>query len=143
MFQVFEKDPSPSVYDYVLVLEYDIRQKSRFLVQLDSGEEVAVQLPRGKIIRGGEVLRAKSGERILVKAAEETVSTATTSDPLLFSRACYHLGNRHVPLQIEENRVRYQHDHVLDHMLLDLGLQVIKEQASFEPESGAYHRHAH
>lgn len=83
---------------------------------------------------------------ILVKAAVETVSTVTASNPLLLMRAAYHLGNRHVALQIDSDRLRYLHDHVLDTMLEQLGLSVVREQAPFEPETGAYgggHHHHH
>ena len=71
----------------------------------------------------------------------ETV-TATIDEPRLFARACYHLGNRHVPMQIGDNWIRYLHDHVLDEMLVGLGITTKCEQASFEPESGAYGAHS-
>ena len=84
---------------------------------------------------------------VVVRAAAEPVSEVCCGDPLLFARACYHLGNRHVPLQIDDGRLRYQHDHVLDDMLRGLGLQVGFAEAPFEPEPGAYggsaHGHAH
>jgi len=83
-----------------------------------------------------------------VLAAKETVSAVRCDDPLLYARACYHLGNRHVQLQIDANRLAYLHDHVLDEMLEGLGLTVTAEEACFEPEPGAYgaahgHHHAH
>jgi len=84
---------------------------------------------------------------VQVLAAPERVSTVRCADPLLLARAAYHLGNRHVPLQIEAGFLRYQHDHVLDEMVRGLGLEVLIEQAPFEPEAGAYqsapHGHAH
>ena len=76
-----------------------------------------------------------------VIASAETVSKVTCDQPLLLLKAAYHLGNRHVPLQVTEHWLRYQHDHVLDDMVRGLGLQVSVEQAPFQPESGAYHRH--
>ena len=89
--------------------------------------------------------RSTVGERIavLVKAAREPVSTVLSLDPQLLARACYHLGNRHVALQIEPGRLRYLQDHVLDEMVRGLGLEVIVEEAPFEPESGAYGGPAH
>lgn len=78
-----------------------------------------------------------------VLAAQESVSTVYLNDPLLLARACYHLGNRHVPLQIDSGFIRYQHDHVLDDMVRGLGLEVSIERTTFEPESGAYGRHSH
>ena len=90
---------------------------------------------------------ATGAQVIRVLAAPETVSTVRCADPHLLARAAYHLGNRHVPLQIDPGLLRYQHDHVLDDMLRGLGLTVETEQAPFEPEAGAYqsapHSHSH
>lgn len=124
-----------------LTLSYDYRQKSRFKTQLDNGEEVSLLLPRGKVLRHGNILRSEDGKRIKVIAAKESVSTIYSSDQFALMRACYHLGNRHVPLQIEHGYVRYQKDHVLDGMVSGLGLSVQHETASFEPEAGAYAQH--
>ena len=126
-----------------LTLPFELRQKSRLKATLDNGDEVGLMLPRGTVLRGGDCLRAEDGSVIRVCAAKETVSTAKINDPHLFARACYHLGNRHVPLQIGENWLRYLHDHVLDDMLKGLGIQVTCEQATFEPEAGAYGGHSH
>lgn len=126
-------------------LNFDNRIKSRTKIILDSGQEAGLMLPRGLLIRGGQYL-ATEDETILIKviAKDETVSTAYCDDLLQLARICYHLGNRHVPLQIGPNFARYQHDHVLDNMLHQLGIQVHVEQASFEPEAGAYHNtHGH
>lgn len=124
-----------------LTLPFEGRQKSRLLVTLDNGEEAGLFLPRGTLLRGGDCLLAEDGRVILVKAAAESTSTAYSSDLLLLMKACYHLGNRHIPVQIDENFVRYQHDHVLDDMIGTFGLEVKHELVAFEPESGAYHGH--
>ncbi|MFC1665832.1 urease accessory protein UreE, partial [Pseudomonadota bacterium] len=119
---------------------------SRLRTRLDSGEDVGLMLPRGQILRNGDQLGSAEGRVINVKAADEQVSTAQTKDQVLFARACYHLGNRHTPLQIGENWVRYQQDHVLDELVRSLGLEVIQENSPFEPEAGAYHgghHHSH
>ncbi|EEZ39286.1 urease accessory protein UreE [Photobacterium damselae subsp. damselae CIP 102761] len=84
------------------------------------------------------MVAAESGETAIIIAAKETVSTVITEDPLLLARVCYHLGNRHVPLQVEQGWCRYQHDHVLDDMVRGLGAQVIVEQEKYQPEPGAY-----
>ncbi|MGZ8186511.1 MAG: urease accessory protein UreE [Methylobacter sp.] len=126
-----------------LTLPFESRQKSRLRVTLDNGEEAGLFLPRGTLLRGGDCLLAEDGRVILVNAAAESTSTAYSSDPLLLMKACYHLGNRHIPVQIGENFVRYQHDHVLDDMIAAFGLGVKHELAPFEPESGAYHSHNH
>ncbi|MDD2058799.1 urease accessory protein UreE [Pseudomonas sp. GD03860] len=131
-----------------VTLSVDTRIKSRVRVTLDDGREAGLFLERGQLLRGGELLATEQGgEVVRVLAAAEQVSTVRCADPLLLARASYHLGNRHVPLQIEADFVRYQHDHVLDEMVRGLGLQVTVEQAPFEPEAGAYqsapHSHAH
>ena len=126
-----------------LTLPFDLRQKTRLRTQLDNGVEVALQIKRGTILRGGDYIKSEEGTVVLVKAASEHVSTAYVNDTLSLAKACYHLGNRHVPLQIGSNWVRYQHDHVLDHMLEEMGLSVLIEDAPFEPESGAYHNDSH
>lgn len=138
MLKVYEKLEGEKVFDYTLTLPFDLRQKSRFKAELDQGEQVGVQLPRGDVLRGGDLLEAEDGKVILIKAADEKVSYVETTDSHLMSRACYHLGNRHVPLQIGEGWLRYAHDHVLDDMLKGLGLQPKCIEAPFEPESGAY-----
>jgi urease accessory protein len=130
-----------------LVLPFNERSKSRLRATLDSGEEVGLFLERGSVLRDGDLLRAEDGRVIRVEAAPETVSTVRTDDGLLLARACYHLGNRHVALQIGAGWLRYCHDHVLDDMLRGFGLEVRVEQAAFEPEGGAYvassHAHPH
>jgi len=125
-----------------LLLDYDARTKSRFLARLENGEEIAVKLPRGTVLAGGDRLLADDGASIEVVAADEGLSVATTNDPLLLARAAYHLGNRHVPLEIGIGRLAYQHDHVLDEMVRRLGLSLRFERAPFAPEGGVY-SHAH
>ncbi|MDX1593709.1 MAG: urease accessory protein UreE [Gammaproteobacteria bacterium] len=130
-----------------LTLPYASRIRSRLRVRLDSGREAALRLQRGVVLHAGDRLAAEDGTVIEVRAAVERVSTGHTDDRLLLARASYHLGNRHVPLQVTAAWVRYQHDHVLDAMLERLGLVVLQEMAPFQPESGAYagsgHVHAH
>lgn len=138
-------DETPAL---TLTLPFDQRQKSRFRATLDDGSEVAVQLPRGTVLRGGDVLRAADGRLVSVRAADEAVSTVAADDARLLARAAYHLGNRHMPLEVGDGWLRYQHDHVLDDMVAALGLLVRFEQAPFEPEAGAYagghgHHHSH
>ena len=98
---------------------------------------------RGQILRGGDLLLADDGRVIEVAAATETVSTVHSARcRVQLARAAYHLGNRHVALQIGDGWLRYRHDHVLDEMVQGLGLTVTVEQAPFEPEAGAYHADA-
>jgi len=129
-----------SAVSATITLSFEQRTRSRLRVKTDSDIEAGLFLPRGTILNQGDHLRAEDGTVVEVKAASETVSCASTGDPLLLSRACYHLGNRHVPLQIGPGSVRYLHDHVLDDMVRALGLMVVTMQAPFEPEQGAYYR---
>ncbi|HVR19977.1 MAG TPA: urease accessory protein UreE [Polyangiaceae bacterium] len=134
-----------------ILLDYDARTKSRFRAHLEGGEEIAVKLPRGTVLADGDRLLADDGGSFEVVAADEDLSVATTSDPLLLARATYHLGNRHVPLEIGIGRLAFQHDHVLDEMVRRLGLTLGYERAPFAPEGGVYahgtgsshHDHAH
>ena len=130
-----------------LSLPFETRQKSRFRAVLDDGTEVAVMLERGQILRHGEHLLGPDGLLVRVEAAPEPVSEARSSDALLRMRASYHLGNRHVPLELAADVLRYLHDHVLDDMVRGLGLTVTFAQLPFEPEAGAYagggHAHGH
>lgn len=133
--------------DGCLTLPIEQRVRSRLRVKLDDGRDVGLFLPRGNLLRGGDRLGSDDGLVIEIVAAAETVSTLRCHDSTLLARAAYHLGNRHIPLQIEKDWLRYQHDHVLDDMLRQMGFEVIVEQAPFEPEAGAYqqaaHSHAH
>lgn len=143
MIELVEKMESEGEAVDTVTLAYDLRQKSRQRVRLDSGREAAILLPPSSSLREGDLLRASDGACVRVRAAEESVSTVRSDDPLRLARACYHLGNRHVSLQVSTGRLRYQPDHVLDEMVRGLGLSVVRESAEFEPERGAYHGHSH
>jgi urease accessory protein len=125
----------------ILSLPFDLRQRSRLRVTLSTGQEASVSLPRGGVLRGGDKLIAQTGDIVEVEAALESVSVVRSNDPLLLTRAAYHLGNRHVAVEICDGKLVYLHDHVLDAMLQDFGLIVSVEMEPFEPESGAYSSH--
>ncbi len=133
----------------VLSLGFEDRRRSRQLARLDDGREAALTLPRGTVLRDGDRLAGEpAGQTVVVRAAPETLSVARTTDAHLLARAAYHLGNRHVPLQVAPGRLAYQHDHVLDGLVRELGLPVTTERAPFEPEAGGYRhdgsgRHTH
>jgi urease accessory protein len=136
-----------------LTLTFADRRRSRLRATLDDGREAAVMLTRGTVLRDGDRLREpESGLVVAVVAAPEFLSVARTDDGLLVCRAAYHLGNRHVPVQIGPDWLAYEHDHVLDAMVKAMGLVVRQEQRPFEPEAGGYghagvndrhHGHAH
>lgn len=148
MLKITQKLLEPQTASTTLKLPFELRQKSRLKVTLNDGREAGLFLERGTVLRGGDCLMAEDKTIIQVQADNETVSIVQTNDSLLLARACYHLGNRHVPLQIEKDTLSYLHDHVLDDMLKQLGLDVQTAQNSFEPENGAYggsgsHGHSH
>jgi urease accessory protein len=121
-----------------VTLTYDERCKSRQRLRLDDGSEAALLLERGTVLTDGDLLAADDGTIIAVRAAAETLSVVRTEDALARTRAAYHLGNRHVPLQITGEDLRYRHDHVLDELVAALGLTVVVMKAPFHPEGGAY-----
>ena len=122
-------------------LDWDVRQKSRFDCTDSAGRRLGVFLPRGSVVRGGDVLVAEDGSLLRVVAAPQpvlTVRTAAGGDGFDLLRAAYHLGNRHVPLELQPEHLRLEPDHVLAELLRTMGLSVTEAQAPFEPESGAY-----
>ena len=132
-------------------LDWDTRQKSRFDATDSAGRHLGVFLPRGSVVRGGDVLVTEDGSLVRVLAAAQAVlrvaACAEHGQPLDLLRAAYHLGNRHVALEIRADHLQLEPDPVLADMLLAMHLTVGKAQAPFEPESGAYaaegHGHAH
>ena len=135
-----------------VTLDWDLRQKSRFETTDSLGRSVGVFLPRGTVVRGGDVLIAEDGSLIRVEAAPQSVLriTACTAhgSPIDLTRAAYHLGNRHVPIELRPDYLQIEPDHVLADMLRAMHLIVNQVDAPFEPESGAYsshgaHSHAH
>ncbi len=150
-----ERAPSNSPVAARVTLPTSKREKSRLRVTLDDGRVVGIIIARGECLKHGDKLTAPDGETIEVIAEKETLSIVNCSTPLQFARASYHLGNRHVPVQIQVEStsdattlgsISYLHDHVLDDMLRGLEMQVNIISAPFEPEPGAYgggHSHDH
>lgn len=126
-----------------LELAYETRCKSRLRAQLVGGEECGLFLERGTVLRGGDRLLASDGRVVEVAAAAEALLEAVSGDPLLIARAAYHLGNRHVAVELKPGRLRFARDHVLGEMVRGLGLKLTEVEAPFEPESGAYAAHGH
>ncbi|MDQ5898562.1 MAG: urease accessory protein [Pseudomonadota bacterium] len=132
-------------------LDWDVRQKSRFDATDSGGRHLGVFLPRGTLVRGGDVLVAEDGSMIKVIAAAQPVLEVRTCSahgtPFDLLRAAYHLGNRHVQLELQPDHLKFEPDHVLADMLRQMHLIVTETQAAFEPEGGAYaaggHGHAH
>ena len=130
--------------DARLELDFVYRTKSRLRTRLTSGEEVGLFLPRGTVLRGGQKLRARDGRIVEVIAAAEDLREVRCSGPSELARAAYHLGNRHVAVEVGDGWLRIRADHVLEGMLIGLGAAVLPVRAAFEPEAGAYgHGHQH
>ena len=125
-------------------LDFDARCKSRLLLQLEDGEPAALIVARGRVLRAGEIVPLEDGRDVEIVAADEPLFEASSADPVLLAKAAYHLGNRHVALQVMPGRLRFLADHVLEGLVRGLGLAVTPLVAAFEPEGGAYgHHHAH
>lgn len=146
-----------------VTLDWDVRQKSRFDAESSAGQQVGVFLPRGTVVRGGDVLVTQDGSLLRVIAAPQPVLRITactdhhhghSHDPSFdLMRAAYHLGNRHVPIELQPDHLKIEPDHVLADMLRAMHLHVAEVREPFEPEGGAYgpgagghahgHHHAH
>ncbi len=129
-----------------LSLTAEERTRSRLHGKSDQGTPIYLQLPRGLVLQEGDWLKAATGEVIQVLAKEEAVLTVTAMFPLALLQAAYHLGNRHVPMEITATYLRIAPDPVLRHLLEHRGLTVENEMAPFQPETGAYtstHGHSH
>jgi urease accessory protein len=132
-------------------LDWDVRQKSRFDATDSQGRSLGIFLPRGTVVRGGDVLVADDGSFIRAIAAPQAVLKITHctqhGTPYDLIRAAYHLGNRHVPIELKPDHLKIEPDHVLVDMLRAMHLIVHAVDESFEPENGAYatggHGHSH
>ena len=136
-----------------ITLDWDVRQKSRFESTDSAGRQVGVFLQRGQVVRGGDVLVGEDGSLLKVQAAPQAVLRITHctahGTPFDLTRAAYHLGNRHVPIELQADHLKIEPDHVLADMLRAMHLIVHEVNESFEPENGAYgehgggHQHGH
>jgi len=144
-------DPN-ALIQFTLLLTADDRTRSRHYFETVEGEGVYLRLPRGTVLRHGDLLESDAGDcRVRVLAKPEPVLTVTAHTPLELLKAAYHLGNRHVPLEVTADYLRLSPDPVLQSMVEQLGLHVHLETAPFEPEAGAYgqsttsesHSHSH
>ena len=132
-------------------LDWDVRQKSRFDATDSAGRSLGIFLPRGTVVRGGDVLVAEDGSLVRVTAAPQSVLKITHcpehGTPYDLIRAAYHLGNRHVPIELKPDHLKIEPDHVLADMLRAMHLIVHAVIEAFEPENGAYatggHAHGH
>ena len=128
-------------------LDWDVRQKSRFDATDSTGRALGVFLPRGTLVRGGDVLVLEDGSLVRVQAAPQEVLRITAcaehGSTFDLTRAAYHLGNRHVPIELQPDHLKIEPDHVLADMLRSMHMTVVTVQEAFEPEGGAYSSHGH
>ncbi len=132
----FQNDPQS------LPLTYEQRRKHRLVLKGPGEDPLHLLLPRGSRLRRGLHLQAQDGSVLKVELASEELSEVR-AEGIDLARACYHLGNRHIPAAITAHSVSYQRDHVIDAMMEGLGFVVTHQSRGFEPEPGAYHGHSH
>ena len=129
-----------------ICLDYDQRSKGRLKAVATSGEDVGLFLERGKVLQDGDVLKGNLEQLVRVTAKQESLICAKTDDWSTFARACYHLGNRHVPIEVGDRELFMRPDHILQAMVESLGLITSEVLKAFNPEQGAYaggHSHSH
>jgi urease accessory protein len=128
-----------------VTLAYLDRHRRRIRLIDDAGEAFMLDLPETAHLNDGDGLLLEGGGYILVRAAPEPLIEVACADVAALARVAWHLGNRHLPVQIVGDRLRLRDDHVILHMIEGLGATAIRLKAPFDPEGGAYgdHGHAH
>jgi urease accessory protein len=125
-----------------LTLDFDGRHRRRIRMTADQGEDVLLDLPRAIAMTDGDGLQLEDGQWLKVRAATELVVEVRHKDPNQLVRLAWHLGNRHLPTEIRDQVLRIRPDHVIEKML-GFGANLVKVQAPFQPEGGAYDQHRH
>ena len=128
-----------------LTLDFDARHRRRICLTVDQGEDVLLDLPKAVAMADGDGLQLEDGRWLKVQAAAELIVEVRHKDPNQLMRLAWHLGNRHLPTEIRNQVLRIRPDHVIEDMLRGFGADLVKVQAPFQPEGGAYsgHRHPH
>ena len=136
-----------------LVLNYDERHRRRLRYVAVGGTTFLLDLPRAAVLRAGDGLRLEDGRIVSVEASPEQLVEVTAPDTATLVRLAWHIGNRHLPAQLELHRILIREDAVIEHMLRGLGATIKHIVEPFTPEAGAYdtgshspvhpHSHAH
>jgi urease accessory protein len=126
-----------------LTLDFDARHRRRIRLTTDQGEDVLLDLPNAVAMADGDGLQLEDGRLLSVRAAAEPVVEVRHKDPNQLMRLAWHLGNRHLPTETRDQTLRIRPDHVIEEMLRRFGAELVKAQASFQPEGGAYSDHGH
>jgi len=127
----------------LLTLDFDARHRRRIRLTSDQGEDVLLDLPKAVAMADGDGLQLEDGRWLKVRAAAEVIIEVRHNDPNQLVRLAWHLGNRHLPTEIRDQVLRIRPDHVIEDMLLGFGADLVKVQAAFQPEGGAYGGHGH
>ena len=141
--KVFPSGEWSHVATDIVVLDFDHRHRRRLRMQGEGGLDFLLDLPEAVAIRNGDGLLLEDGRIVSVKASDEPLVEVRAADPLHLVRLAWHLGNRHLPVQIEADRLLIREDHVIEAMLVSLGAAVTHVEAPFDPEGGAYGGHSH
>src|SRR5215470_17055905 len=126
-----------------LTLDFDARHRRRIRLAADHGEEVLLDLPKAVAMADGDGLQLDDGRWLTIQAAAEPVIEVTHKDPHQLVRLAWHLGNRHLPTEIQGHVLRIRPDHVIEDMLRGFEAELVRVQAAFQPEGGAYGGHGH
>jgi urease accessory protein len=126
-----------------LTLDFDTRHRRRFRLTADQGDDILLDLPHAVAMANGDGLQLEDGRWLKVQAAAEDLVEIKHEDPIQLMRLAWHLGNRHLPTEIRDQVLRIRPDHVIEDMLHGFGADLIKVQAPFQPEGGAYRGHGH
>jgi urease accessory protein len=126
-----------------LTLDFDARHRRRIRLTTDQGEDVLLDLPKAVAMADGDGLQLEDGKWLKIQAAAELIAEVTHKDPNQLMRLAWHLGNRHLPTEIRNQVLRIRPDHVIEDMLHGFGADLVKVQAPFQPEGGAYSGHGH
>jgi urease accessory protein len=132
--------------DEIVYLPYETRVKARFQVNSKTGQSIGFFLTRGRVIQHKDVCKTECGKTVRVLADQEALTHASIDDWPTLAKGCYHMGNRHVPLQVGDLFMRFQEDQVLEKMLEGFGMKIESVREIFSPENGAYsvpHNHSH
>ncbi len=122
-----------------ITLDYDRRHRRRHRFTTPTGTEILLDLPDAIHIRNGDAMALEDGSCISVRAAHEELLEITAPDAHALTRLAWHLGNRHLAVQILPGSLRILRDHVIGEMILLLGGATSEISAPFDPETGAYH----
>jgi urease accessory protein len=129
-----------------VLIDFDRRHRRRILLETEAGEELLLDLPQAVRLRDGDALQTEDGALIRVVARPEPLLEIHAHGPAELVRIAWHLGNRHLPVQLLGDRIRIRADHVIEEMVHGLGGHAHALDAPFDPEGGAYaggHHHHH